>query len=131
MLPGSLLEVMRRQLAIRREWYDENILAGKVDVWLPDVLAVKFPMHVENGVGNMYLLLENIRLTHEVKLSAVIMSTKNRCSAMLRKRHWRRVLSSQHRLIRYVTALPRIFCRQATISARCRSYWGTAMFQRR
>ena len=40
MLPGSLLEVMRRQLAIRREWYDENILAGKVDVWLPDVLAV-------------------------------------------------------------------------------------------
>lgn len=25
MLPGSLLEVIRRQLAMRREWHDEDI----------------------------------------------------------------------------------------------------------
>lgn len=43
MLPGSLLEAMHRQLAIRREWYDEDIQAGKADVWLPDALAVKYP----------------------------------------------------------------------------------------
>lgn len=43
MLPGSLLEAMRRQLAIRREWHDEDIRAGKADVWLPDALAVKYP----------------------------------------------------------------------------------------
>ncbi|MBY0498028.1 MAG: integron integrase [Nitrosomonas sp.] len=43
MLPGSLLEAMQRQLAIRREWYDEDIQAGKADVWLPDALAVKYP----------------------------------------------------------------------------------------
>jgi len=43
MLPGSLLEAMHHQLARRREWYDEDILAGKADVWLPDALAVKYP----------------------------------------------------------------------------------------
>lgn len=43
MLPGSLLEAMRRQLAIRREWHDEDTRAGKADVWLPDALAVKYP----------------------------------------------------------------------------------------
>lgn len=43
MLPGSLLEAMHRQLAIRREWHDEDIRAGKADVWLPDALAVKYP----------------------------------------------------------------------------------------
>ena len=43
MLPGSLLEAMNRQLAIRREWHDEDIRAGKAGVWLPDALAVKYP----------------------------------------------------------------------------------------
>ena len=43
MLPGSLLEAMRRQLAICREWHDEDIRAGKAHVWLPDALAVKYP----------------------------------------------------------------------------------------
>ncbi|WP_365775285.1 integron integrase [Nitrosomonas sp.] len=43
MLPGSLLEAMHHQLARRRKWYDEDILAGKADVWLPDALAVKYP----------------------------------------------------------------------------------------
>ena len=43
MLPGSLLEAMRRQFAMRREWHDEDIRAGKAHVWLPDALAVKYP----------------------------------------------------------------------------------------
>jgi len=43
MLPGSLLEAMHHQLTQRREWYDEDILVGKADVWLPDALAVKYP----------------------------------------------------------------------------------------
>ena len=43
MLPESLLEVMHQQLALRREWFDVDLAAGKVDVWLPDALAVKYP----------------------------------------------------------------------------------------
>ncbi|MDP1559114.1 MAG: integron integrase [Nitrosomonas sp.] len=43
MLPGSLLEAMRVQLAERREWHDQDIKLGKANVWLPDALAVKYP----------------------------------------------------------------------------------------
>lgn len=43
MLPESLLEPMRAQLALRRGWHDQDILMGKVDVWLPDALAIKYP----------------------------------------------------------------------------------------
>ncbi|WP_371264215.1 integron integrase [Nitrosomonas sp. Nm51] len=43
MLPGSLLDAMRRQLAIRREWHEQDVKLGKADVWLPDALAVKYP----------------------------------------------------------------------------------------
>ena len=43
MLPDSLLEAMHRQLAIRREWHDEDIRTGKANVWLPDALAMKYP----------------------------------------------------------------------------------------
>ena len=43
MLPESLLEPMRAQLALRRAWHDQDIVLGKVDVWLPDALAIKYP----------------------------------------------------------------------------------------
>ncbi|WKJ90762.1 integron integrase [Methylomonas montana] len=43
MLPDSLLEPMRTQLALRKSWHDEDLRLGKVDVWLPDALAVKYP----------------------------------------------------------------------------------------
>lgn len=43
MLPESLVEPMHAQLALRRTWHDQDITAGKVDVWLPDALAVKYP----------------------------------------------------------------------------------------
>ncbi|WGS86191.1 integron integrase [Methylomonas sp. UP202] len=43
MLPESLLEPMRTQLALRKSWHDEDLRLGKVDVWLPDALAVKYP----------------------------------------------------------------------------------------
>jgi integrase len=43
MLPDSLLETMRVQLALRREWHEQDLALNKVDVWLPDALAVKYP----------------------------------------------------------------------------------------
>lgn len=43
MLPESLLEPMRAQLALRKAWHDEDLRLGKADVWLPDALAVKYP----------------------------------------------------------------------------------------
>lgn len=43
MLPQSLLEAMRAQLALRREWHERDIKLGKANVWLPDALAVKYP----------------------------------------------------------------------------------------
>ncbi|MGZ8257328.1 MAG: integron integrase, partial [Gallionella sp.] len=42
MLPDSLLEAMRAQLTLRREWHDQDLALNKVDVWLPDALAVKY-----------------------------------------------------------------------------------------
>ncbi|MDQ3260967.1 MAG: integron integrase [Pseudomonadota bacterium] len=43
MLPASLLDGMQLQLALRREWYEQDLILNKVDVWLPDALAVKYP----------------------------------------------------------------------------------------
>jgi integron integrase len=43
MLPDSLLEAIRTQLILRREWHNQDIALNKVDVWLPDALAVKYP----------------------------------------------------------------------------------------
>lgn len=43
MLPDSLAEAMRLQLALRREWHEQDAALGKVNVWLPDALAVKYP----------------------------------------------------------------------------------------
>ena len=43
MLPDSLVEPIRAQLAMRRAWHDQDIASGKVGVWLPDALAVKYP----------------------------------------------------------------------------------------
>jgi integron integrase len=43
MLPESLLEAMHRQLALRREWFDEDKAVDKANVWMPDALAVKYP----------------------------------------------------------------------------------------
>ncbi|PTN11583.1 integron integrase [Nitrosomonas aestuarii] len=43
MLPDSLLEAMRHQLAKRREWHENDLKMGKADVWLPNALAVKYP----------------------------------------------------------------------------------------
>jgi len=43
LLPDSLLDEMRSQLALRRAWYEQDLALNKVDVWLPDALAVKYP----------------------------------------------------------------------------------------
>jgi integron integrase len=43
MLPDSLLEAIRAQLVLRREWHEQDMVLNKVDVWLPDALAVKYP----------------------------------------------------------------------------------------
>jgi integron integrase len=42
-VPDSLLEAMRAQLALRRQWHEQDLALGKADVWLPDALAVKYP----------------------------------------------------------------------------------------
>lgn len=131
MLPDSLLEAMRRQLAIRHEWHDEDIRIGKANVWLPDALAAKYPNALQEWGWQYVFAARNIRSIHVAKLSAVIMLTKSGYNAMSRKQHWRPVSSSQPRLIHYVTASPHIFCRPVTISAQCRNYWDIAMFQRR
>jgi hypothetical protein len=43
MLPESLVEPMRVQLALRRVWHEQDVVLGTVDVWLPDALATKYP----------------------------------------------------------------------------------------
>jgi integron integrase len=43
MLPSSLVEPMRAQLALRQEWHQLDLAANKVDVWLPDALVIKYP----------------------------------------------------------------------------------------
>jgi integrase len=43
MLPDSLLEPVRAQLALRREWFNQDLAMNMVDVWLPDALSVKYP----------------------------------------------------------------------------------------
>ncbi|TAK63724.1 integron integrase [Methylobacter sp.] len=42
-LPECLVEPLRVQLALRRVWHEQDSVLGKVDVWLPDALAVKYP----------------------------------------------------------------------------------------
>jgi integron integrase len=43
MLPDSLLEAMRACVALRRQLHEQDLALNKVDVWLPDALAVKYP----------------------------------------------------------------------------------------
>ena len=43
MLPDSLLEAIRAQLVLRRAWHEQDMALNKVDVWLPDALAAKYP----------------------------------------------------------------------------------------
>lgn len=43
MLPSSLLEPMRAQLALRQEWHQQDLAAKKVDACLHDALAVEYP----------------------------------------------------------------------------------------
>lgn len=43
MLPESLVEPIGIQLSKRQAWHDQDVALGKVDVWLPDALAVKYP----------------------------------------------------------------------------------------
>ncbi|MFA5940478.1 MAG: integron integrase [Sinimarinibacterium sp.] len=42
-LPSSLLEPLRSQLAMRRTLYERDYRLGKAQVWLPDALARKYP----------------------------------------------------------------------------------------
>ena len=53
LLPESLLAAMRLQLALRREWHEQDLMLNKVDVWLPDALAVKYP-HASKEWGWQY-----------------------------------------------------------------------------
>jgi integron integrase len=43
MLPDRLVDAMRSQLTLRREWHERDLTLDKVDVWLPDALGVKYP----------------------------------------------------------------------------------------
>lgn len=131
MLPGSLLEAMQRQLAIRREWYDEDIQEGKADVWLPDALAVKYPNAPREWGWQYIFAARKYSIDPRSQVARPHHVDEKQVQRYVRKQHWRPVLSSQHRLIRYVTALRHIFCKRATIFVRCRSYWGIVMFQQR
>lgn len=42
-LPGALVEPLAAQLAVRRTVYERDNEVGRVDVWLPDALARKYP----------------------------------------------------------------------------------------
>ncbi|MDI9334947.1 MAG: integron integrase [Cytophagales bacterium] len=44
MLPDLLVSALEAQLAQRRRWFDEDVAADKVDVWLPHALATKYPV---------------------------------------------------------------------------------------
>lgn|GEM_PF-1920283 len=116
MLPDSLLDAMRAQLALRRQWHEQDLALGKVDVWLSSI-----PMPQGNGAGSTCLRQKIIRLILAAKRSAAIISRKNRYSDMSKKQHWRPALPSRLRRTRCATALQRICYRPVTIFARCRS----------
>lgn len=43
MLPELLVSALEAQLSLRRRWFEEDLAANKVDVWLPHALATKYP----------------------------------------------------------------------------------------
>jgi integron integrase len=43
MLPTSLVAPLREHLALRRKVYEQDLAAGRAEVWLPEALSVKFP----------------------------------------------------------------------------------------
>jgi integron integrase len=43
MLPDSLAEAVRLQIAVRKQVFEQDLSQGNVSVWLPDALAVKYP----------------------------------------------------------------------------------------
>lgn len=126
MLPGSLLEAMRRQLAMRREWHDEDIQVGKADVRLPNALAVKYP-NAAREWGWQYVLAarkysvdprSRIERRHHVDEKQVRYAKKAVVAVGIAKPAC-------------ATALPRIFCKLDMISGQCRSCWDIVMLQQR
>jgi integron integrase len=77
MLPATLVEPMRQQLALRRAWFEQDLAAGRVDVWLPDALSVKYPSAPQEW-GWQYVFA--------AARSAATMWKKSRCSACAKKR---------------------------------------------
>ncbi len=51
MLPQTLIEPLRLQLAQVKALHDADLAAGMGAVWLPDALAVKYPNASKVGAG--------------------------------------------------------------------------------
>jgi integron integrase len=42
MLPSNLIAIMQQQIAVRKQWHEQDLAIGKASVWIPDALGVKY-----------------------------------------------------------------------------------------
>jgi integron integrase len=97
MLPESLTELMRVHLALRRNWHEQDIILGKVDVWLPDALAIKYP-NASKEWGWQYIFAaknysvdprSNLERRHHIEEKPCRVRTAHHLQVLEYQRHWK------------------------------------------
>jgi len=81
MLPESVKADLRAHLAWRRDLFEQDRLAGKASVYLPDAWRASIRMHRRSGAGSMCSPRAAIRSTRAAARNAGIIWTKSCCSA--------------------------------------------------
>lgn len=129
MLPRALAPALRQQLLHARHVWEKDRQAQRGGVQTPHALEQKYPRVGSTWGGSGCFHRPLSPSTRTQALNAAITCLKSGCNAQSRGPWPRRAFASPFLCIPCATALPRTCCNLAPISARCRSFSATAMFQ--
>lgn len=127
MLPRALLAPLRQQWRHARCVWEQDRQAQRGGVQTPHALEQKYPQ-VGSTWGWFWLFPSpTYSVDPQSALNAAITCMKKGCNALSRRLWPKRAFTSLFPCIPCATASPRTCCNLAPISARCRSFWVTAM----
>lgn len=127
MLPDSLLDGMRSQLSLRREWHEQDLALNKVDVWLPDALAIKYPNAAKEWGWQYVFAAKNYSIDPRSKTERRHHVEEKQVQRYVKKAALAAGIAKPATPHTCAILLRRICSKAATIFAPSRNYWGTAM----
>ena len=128
-LPENLIAPLQAQLQKARALHEKDLAAGLGRVYLPHALAAKYP-NADASWAWQWVFPSPVRSIDPRPepargscWSGATMCTLSRCSGPCARRRGARQSTSPCRRMCCAIRLPRICCRPATTSARCKSCW--------